>query len=228
MHRFGSDFDEKMSDDQIRTICAGLLKEEVAALQVQFESMVSSTVTTVQTEAKSITDAFTKNFEECLKKPAVSMNMMSYLHRWLHLVVANSQSSRPVQVQSTQFDRETDGTIARVAAGQLVSHAGTFAALTPRLSEFGLDAEKYELQPPDPLSKQFVFKFTGAAGLAAHRAGKVKLEILGRKTKMALQTELRGHKAFFDRDRGWISIGRDALGKIEPKQGKGKADIMWN
>eukprot|EP00959_Pyramimonas_sp_CCMP1952_P440904 9230813-Pyramimonas_sp.AAC.1 len=62
MSKLGSDPDGEMSDEQIRIICAGLLKEDSAALQVQFESLVSSTVTiTVQTDAKYITDAFTKN-----------------------------------------------------------------------------------------------------------------------------------------------------------------------
>eukprot|EP00959_Pyramimonas_sp_CCMP1952_P047548 992429-Pyramimonas_sp.AAC.1 len=53
----------------------------------------------------------------------------------------------------------------------------------------------------------------------------VKLEILGRKTKLALQGELGGRKVFFDRDRGWVSVGWDALCKIEPKQGREKAEL---
>eukprot|EP00959_Pyramimonas_sp_CCMP1952_P398206 8343108-Pyramimonas_sp.AAC.1 len=85
------------------------------------------------------------------------------------LVVANSQSTRPAQIQSSQFDRDTDGTSIRVSAGQLVSKDAVLAGLAPCLSEVGFDNDKYELQSADPLAKKFILKFTGAAGLAARR-----------------------------------------------------------
>ena len=56
----------------------------------------------------------------------------------------------------------------------------------------------------------------------------IKLEILGRKTRGVLQEYLEGARVFFGRDRGWISVGWDALCKIEPKQRRDKADIQWN
>eukprot|EP00959_Pyramimonas_sp_CCMP1952_P095993 2006899-Pyramimonas_sp.AAC.1 len=83
------------------------------------------------------------------------------------LVVANTQAVRRFQITCSQFDRDTDGTILCVFAGQVVSKVAVLAQLAPWLSEVGLDAEKYELQSADPLSKQFVLKLNGAAGLAS-------------------------------------------------------------
>ncbi|CAK0890822.1 unnamed protein product, partial [Prorocentrum cordatum] len=196
------DSDADFDDAHVRALCFDVVNTRFHDVQLEADKIVGSSVkSALQEETASITAAFQAKFDRCMA--ACKKDMDEFPKRMDQQIMAVLQRCDEIRGEIMQVDAkvtEHDRLLGEMQNQIKELQVQTQAGGTTRLHISG-----------DKNPKQ------------------IEAEITGRKLRAKLQEAYGSEqKIFFDRDRGWLSLGWDAPCKIEVFPGRGETKILRN